>query len=76
MSPSISSSSSPEEIWIAAFNTLSQRIRPSFIRQEPHQQALRYMQGLMSPIERKNGWQVAEEVGQATPYTHGMRNEK
>ncbi|HEX4205086.1 MAG TPA: IS701 family transposase [Ktedonobacteraceae bacterium] len=26
------------------------------------------MQGLMSPVERKNGWQVAEEVGQATPY--------
>jgi SRSO17 transposase len=26
------------------------------------------MQGLMSLVERKNGWQVAEEVGQATPY--------
>jgi SRSO17 transposase len=26
------------------------------------------MQGLMSQVERKNGWQVAEEVGQATPY--------
>src|SRR5258708_40246517 len=29
---------------------------------------LAYMQGLMSPVERKNGWQVAEEVGEATPY--------
>jgi SRSO17 transposase len=26
------------------------------------------MQELMSPVERKNGWQVAEEVGQTTPY--------
>src|SRR5436309_9446666 len=26
------------------------------------------MQGLMSPIERKNGWQVAEAMGEATPY--------
>jgi SRSO17 transposase len=68
MSPSISSSSSPGEIWASAFNKLSQQIRSSFIRLESHQQALRYMRGLMSPIERKNGWQVAEEVGQATPY--------
>src|SRR6266478_2483831 len=22
----------------------------------------------MSPVERKNGWQVAEEMGEATPY--------
>jgi SRSO17 transposase len=26
------------------------------------------MQGLMSPIERKDGWQVAEALGEATPY--------
>src|SRR2546422_6867890 len=33
-----------------------------------HQRALAYIQGLMSSVERKNGWQVAEEVGEATPY--------
>jgi SRSO17 transposase len=68
MPSSISSPSSPEKLWTAAFNRLGQQIRSSFIRREAHQQALRYMQGLMSPVERKNGWQVAEEVGQATPY--------
>jgi SRSO17 transposase len=26
------------------------------------------MQGLMSSVERKNGWQVAEVMGEATPY--------
>ena len=30
------------------------------------------MQGLMSRASRKNGWQVAEEVGEATPY--GMQH--
>jgi SRSO17 transposase len=27
-----------------------------------------YRQGLVSPIERKNSWQLAEEMGEATPY--------
>ena len=27
-----------------------------------------YLRVLLSPIERKNGWQVAEEAGEATPY--------
>jgi SRSO17 transposase len=66
--PSASPSPSPEEVWTAAFNTLSQQIRPYFVRQESHHRALTYMQGLMSPVERKNGWQVAEEMGEATPY--------
>ncbi len=25
------------------------------------------MQGLLSPVERKNGWQLAEQAGEATP---------
>jgi len=66
--PSASSHSSPEEVWTTAFHELSQRIRRSFVRPEPHQRALAYIQGLMSSVERKNGWQVAEEVGEATPY--------
>src|SRR5258708_33649108 len=66
--PTASLSSSPEEVWTAAFHELSQRIRRYFVRQEPYHQALTYVQGLMSPVERKNGWQVAEEVGEATPY--------
>jgi DDE superfamily endonuclease len=31
-----------------------------------------YLRVLVSPVERKNGWQVAEEAGEATPY--GMQH--
>jgi SRSO17 transposase len=27
-----------------------------------------YLQGLLSSVERKNGWQLAEQAGRATPY--------
>src|SRR5712691_8339142 len=59
---------SPKEVWTTAFQDLGQRIADSFVRQASNQRALAYLQGLMSLVERKNGWQVAEEVGEATPY--------
>jgi SRSO17 transposase len=62
----------PQEVWTTALDQLSQRIRHHFVRPEPHQRALAYLQGLMSQIPRKNGWQVAEEMGEATPY--GMQH--
>ncbi|MFL5666613.1 MAG: IS701 family transposase, partial [Ktedonobacteraceae bacterium] len=55
-------------MWTTAFNDLGQRIRRFFPRREPYQRALAYLQGLMSEVSRKNGWQVAEEVGEAAPY--------
>ena len=61
-------SSFPEEIWTTAFNHMSQQIRPYFARPESHQRALAYLRGLMSQASRKNGWQVAEEMGETTPY--------
>ena len=61
-------SSSPEKVWTTAFNDLGQRIRHVFTRREPHQRVLAYLQGLMNDVSRKNGWQVAEERGEATPY--------
>jgi SRSO17 transposase len=27
-----------------------------------------YVQALLSPVERKNGWQMAEQVGHNNPY--------
>lgn len=27
-----------------------------------------YLRGLLSPVRRKNGWRVAEALGDATPY--------
>lgn len=71
-SPEARPSSSPGEVWTAAFNQLGQRMRLHFVRSASHQRALAYMQGLMSKASRKNGWQVAEEMGEATPY--GMQH--
>ncbi|MDO8671939.1 MAG: IS701 family transposase, partial [Dehalococcoidia bacterium] len=34
---------------------------------ESREQAVKYLRGLLTPVERKNGWQVAEAVGDATP---------
>ena len=33
----------------------------------PRRRALEYLRGLLSPVERKNGWQLAEQAGDATP---------
>lgn len=60
---------SPCEIWTTAFHELGQRMRRFFVRSEAHQRALAYLRGLMSDVPRKNGWQVAEAVGEATPYS-------
>ena len=35
---------------------------------EPRKRVLDYLRGLLSPVERKNGWQLAEQAGDATPY--------
>lgn len=64
-----SSSTSPEEVWRNLFDTLTQRIGPCFPRPETRAGVKTYLRGLLSPIERKNGWQLAEEAGLPTPYT-------
>ena len=38
-----------------------------FARSEPREQAAKYMRGLLAPVQRRNGWQVAEAVGDVTP---------
>jgi SRSO17 transposase len=42
-------------------------VAPRFARAEPRRRALAYLRGLLSPIERKNGWQLAEQAGETTP---------
>ena len=68
MSFSSSISSSLEEVWTTAFQELRQRMRSHFMRPEPHQRALVYIQGLTLDAPRKNGWEVAEAIGEARPY--------
>ena len=38
------------------------------MRQEARERMGVYLRVLLSPVARKNGWQVAEEAGEATPY--------
>ncbi len=47
---------------------IERRLAPYFARAEPRQRALAYLQGLLSPAERKNSWQLADVSGAATPY--------
>ena len=63
-----SSFPSAEDLWVAEFQEVCERMGPVFVRSETRQRAQTYLQGLLSPIERKNGWQLAEEAGESTPY--------
>ena len=38
-----------------------------FGRVEPRRRAAAYLKGLLAPVERKNGWQLAEAAGDPTP---------
>jgi SRSO17 transposase len=53
--------------WAAGLEALHARIAGRFFRPEPRRRALAYLRGLLSPVERKNGWQLAERAGEATP---------
>ena len=59
---------SAAEIWRDAFEEICQRMSPCFVQVQTRQRAQAYVRGLLSPVERKNGWQLAEEAGETTPY--------
>src|ERR687885_343458 len=54
--------------WASAVAEVERRLYPYFARAEARQQALAYLRGLLSPVEHKNSWQLAEVVGAANPY--------
>jgi SRSO17 transposase len=54
--------------WTAEWEEIQQRIGPRFARSEQRQRVRRNVDGLLSPIERKNGWQLAEQAGEERPY--------
>ena len=51
----------------AELRALHERINGRFRRPVAQQRALAYLQGLLGPAKRKNGWQLAEYAGDATP---------
>jgi SRSO17 transposase len=54
--------------WRAELDQLLARFGRLFARSEPRDQAGRYLEGLLGPVERKNGWQLAEHLGDARPW--------
>jgi SRSO17 transposase len=54
--------------WRAALADLQERLGRLFVRPEPRRQAGLYLEGLLSSAQRKNGWQLAEEIGDARPW--------
>lgn len=54
--------------WAGELQTLADSIGHHFPRSESRQRALAYLKGLLSPVERKNSWQLAEQAGDASPY--------
>ncbi len=54
--------------WSKARDEVAWRIGEHFARAEARYHALAYIEGLLSPVERKNSWQLAEMLGEATPY--------
>lgn len=58
--------------WLDEFGALMDRIRPRFVRYEPARHAAGLMLGMLSNLERKNCWTIAEERGDVTP--HGLQH--
>jgi SRSO17 transposase len=55
------------ELAAANLVELHRRLRSCFARVEPFTQAGKYVAALMSDLPRKNGWTLAEHVGDLTP---------
>ena len=54
--------------WQQEFDSLMRRLKPRFAHSQSRKWARVYVQGLLSNVPRKNGWQLAETVGATTPY--------
>ncbi|MDE1496963.1 IS701 family transposase, partial [Xenorhabdus bovienii] len=50
----------PAKIWEQELLTLHARLAPLFHSTGPRQRSLAYLRGLLSDVERKNSWQLAE----------------
>lgn len=57
--------------WAQVLFSLHERIAGHFARLEPRRRVLLYLQGILSDMACKNGWQLAEHAGEMHP--HGMQ---
>jgi SRSO17 transposase len=59
------------EEWVAEFDTGFAAIAGRFGRVEPRRRARSFLLGLLSDVDTRSCWQVAEQAGDASP--HGMQ---
>jgi SRSO17 transposase len=53
--------------WQEELNALHARIAPHFPRPEVRARAGKVLAGLLDPLQRRNGWQLAEALGEHSP---------
>jgi hypothetical protein len=53
--------------WDEGFEEFLLGFSRRFSRVETRWQARKYLRGLMAPLERRNGWTLAEQAGDDTP---------
>jgi SRSO17 transposase len=53
--------------WQEELNALHDRIASRFARPEVRARAGKFLTGLLDPLERRNGWQLAEALGERSP---------
>jgi len=53
--------------WAAGLEEVHERIASRFSRSEPRERVVAYLRGLLAPLERKNGWTLAELAGESSP---------
>jgi SRSO17 transposase len=60
----------PEDVreWGQQLDEIARRIGARFARSETRDRVLAYLVGLLGSVQRKNAWQLAEQIGDADPY--------
>ena len=53
--------------WATEFEALTDRVGSLFAHPRSRAHSRQYLEGLLAPIERKNGWTIAEFVGEKEP---------
>ncbi len=61
---------SPEDVrqWGQQLDTVAHRVGARFARSETRDRVHAYLVGLLAPVQRKNSWQLAEQIGEDAPY--------
>jgi len=55
------------DCWTATLDALHARIAPRYRRAETRTRVRHYLAALLAPVARKNGWQLAEHLGESGP---------